>query len=196
MFRSAAMRAACCTPLPAAMASAPGCSGRGGRSDGVAVVRRAMRAPPPPSSAAAVVGLDLLLRHRPSPPLAPAAAAALARSSSSFSSSRFRPRVPARRSRQFSHPRATPEDAGDDEGAPSTSSSSSNEKPVDVEVENGEKAKSPPKKATPLGDLIALISPARKREAGGPPPPTLSKRLRAIRGSLWAVAGDAWQKTL
>ena len=68
---------------------------------------------------------------------------------------------------------------------------------VDVEVDGAEKTKAqPPKKATPLGDLIALISPARKREAGGPPPPTLSKRLRAIRGSLRAVVAHAWQRTL
>ena len=100
-----------------------------------------------------------------------------------------------------SRPRATPED--DDEGAPSASSPSpspspprSDESPA-VDIEVGSQTKETRSKgATPLGDLLALVSPARKRGAGGPPPLTLSKRLRAIRGSLAAVADHAWQRPL
>ena len=183
------MRAAACySALPAVAPSKPGCSGRGKRNE--AVVARAMRVPSSlSSSAVAAVGrldLDLL---RPSLPPS---------SFASCPSSRFRPRVPGtRRRRQFyplssQQPRAAgPGDEGE-ENAPSTSSSSS---PSDVETENPKKKESS-KKATALGDLIALISPARKREAGGPPPPTFSKRMREIKGSLRVVLAQAWRKTL
>ena len=187
------MRAACCSisALPVVTASAPGCSsGRRGTSSRSSSVTKRVQSPS--SSVAVGIGGGDLLRRL-----------ALPAAASPLSSSRFRPPRRSNLLRQLSYNRpakATAEggDGGEqgDDDAPSTSSSSSSSRRPESVVEEDKKSKKQQKKAGPLGDLIAMISPARKREAGGPPPPTLSKRLRAIRGSLRALAEQAWRKTL